>query len=263
MEFIALVAGFVIALVTAPVGVSGAVFLLPVQLSVLGVPNPQVTPTNLLYNVVAGPGALIRYLRRGQMDMALAWAMILGSAPGVIAGAFIRVYIADDPTVFRLIAASVLLPTGLFILAATYRPTGKAETNGQTLQSAAPKLSTITALALGIGVVGGIYGIGGGSVLAPLLVGAGMTVARVAPAALASTWVASIIGVLTYAVIALHAPGAVAPDWHLGIAAGIGGLAGGYVGAHLQPRLPERSLRLVLGFLAICLAGVYAAQALG
>ena len=45
------VAGFgaagLIAMVTAPVGVSGAVFLLPVQLSVLGVPSPAVTPTTV------------------------------------------------------------------------------------------------------------------------------------------------------------------------------------------------------------------------
>ena len=56
-------AGLLISIVTAPVGVSGAVFLLPVELSVLHVPNHAVTPTNLLYNVVAGPGALLRYLR--------------------------------------------------------------------------------------------------------------------------------------------------------------------------------------------------------
>jgi uncharacterized membrane protein YfcA len=55
-----LAAGLLIAVVTAPVGISGAVFLLPVQFSVLGVPNPAVTPTNLLFNVVAGPGALLR-----------------------------------------------------------------------------------------------------------------------------------------------------------------------------------------------------------
>lgn len=44
-------AGFLIATVTKPVGVSGAVFLLPVQLSLLHVPSPAVTPTNLLFNV--------------------------------------------------------------------------------------------------------------------------------------------------------------------------------------------------------------------
>ena len=56
-----LVFGFVIAVVTTPVGVSGAVFLLPVQLDVLKVPSPAVTPTNLLFNVVATPGASLRY----------------------------------------------------------------------------------------------------------------------------------------------------------------------------------------------------------
>jgi len=32
--------------------------LLPFQVSVLGTPSPAVTPTNLLYNVIATPGAL-------------------------------------------------------------------------------------------------------------------------------------------------------------------------------------------------------------
>jgi uncharacterized membrane protein YfcA len=54
-------AGMVIAAVTAPVGVSGAVFLLPVQLSVPHVPSPAVTPTDLMFNVIATPAALIRY----------------------------------------------------------------------------------------------------------------------------------------------------------------------------------------------------------
>jgi hypothetical protein len=60
-------AGLLLSVVTAPVGVSGAVFLLPVQLDVLGVPNPRVTPTNLLFNVIAVPGALVRYQRQGQL----------------------------------------------------------------------------------------------------------------------------------------------------------------------------------------------------
>jgi hypothetical protein len=41
------------ALVTTSTGVSGTVLLLPIQLSVLHVPSPAVTPTNLLFNVAA------------------------------------------------------------------------------------------------------------------------------------------------------------------------------------------------------------------
>ena len=60
----ALAASFVIATLASPVGVSGAVLLLPFQVSVLGTPSPAVTPTNLLYNVVATPGVLFRYWRQ-------------------------------------------------------------------------------------------------------------------------------------------------------------------------------------------------------
>ena len=52
---------FAVATITTPAGVSGAVFLIPVQVSILGVPNPASTPTNLLYNVIATPGALLGY----------------------------------------------------------------------------------------------------------------------------------------------------------------------------------------------------------
>jgi hypothetical protein len=52
---------FLLALITTPAGVSGAVLLLPIQLSILHVPSPAVTPTNLLFNVAAVPGGLLRF----------------------------------------------------------------------------------------------------------------------------------------------------------------------------------------------------------
>lgn len=85
-----LAAGLLIAMVTTPVGVSGAVFLLPVQLSVLDVPSPAVTPTNLLFNVVAAPGALLRYRRQGTLSGPLTRQLVAGTMPGDIAGAIIR-----------------------------------------------------------------------------------------------------------------------------------------------------------------------------
>ena len=56
-EVVALLAAYGIAVLTTPAGISGAVLLLPFQVSVLGTPSPAVTPTNLVYNVVATPGA--------------------------------------------------------------------------------------------------------------------------------------------------------------------------------------------------------------
>ncbi|WP_166389443.1 sulfite exporter TauE/SafE family protein [Nocardioides ochotonae] len=255
-DLLALLLGFVVATVTTPVGVSGAVFLLPVQLSVLDVPNPRVTPTNLLFNVVSAPGGLLRHLRRGRLDRDLARSLVVGSVPGVVLGALLRVHLVTDPDAFRLLAAAVLAPVGLVILR---RPAPGA--SGRRLGR-----RTVRVLAFATGVVGGIYGIGGGSVIGPLLVGAGMAVGTVAPAALLATWVASLVGVATYAVLAVSSgdpTGPIGPDWSLGVAAGIGGLAGGWLGAALQPRLPEIALRRLLGCLALALAGVYVVQALG
>jgi uncharacterized membrane protein YfcA len=249
-DLLGLFAGFLIAAVTTPVGVSGAVFLLPVQLSVLHVPSPRVTPTNLMFNLVSGPGGLLRYRARGQLDRALAAQLVTGSVPGVVLGALIRVYLAADPDVFRLLAAAVLLPVGLFTLR---RP--RPGSLGRRLR---PR--TVRLLAFAAGTVGGVYGIGGGSLLGPVLVGTGMAVATVAPAALLSTWLTSLVGVATYAVLSLNVSGPVSPDWTLGIATGLGGLAGGWLGASIQPRLPEAALRSLLGVLAVALAALYVVQ---
>lgn len=214
------VAGLLIAVATSPVGVSGAVFLLPVQVSVLGVPNPAVTPTNLLYNVVAGPGALLRYWRAGRLGGPLTRLLIAGTVPGVVIGAVIRVLAVPGPRVFRLLTAALLLPLGLWLWLRTVRP-APAHARRE------PKPRATTSLAPAVGVAGGIYGIGGGSLLGPILVGRGAPVATVAPAALASTFVTSVVGAITYALLSLTATGDVAPDWPLGLSCGLGGLVGG------------------------------------
>ncbi|MFD9575109.1 TSUP family transporter [Streptomyces sp. NPDC059982] len=251
-----LTAGLLIAVVTAPVGVSGAVFLLPVQLSVFSVPSPAVTPTNLLYNVVAGPGALWRYRHSGTLRGPLVRRLVLGSLPGVVIGAVIRVVAIPGPTVFKALVAVFLLPLGLWLITRTLLPPQRPLRSGE----AEPPPRAVTGLAVIVGIVGGIYGIGGGSLLGPILVGRGMPVTKVAPAALAATFATSLVGAATYGLLALGGSGTIAPHWFLGLACGLGGLIGGYLGARLQPRLPEKALRLLLGTLAAGVGALYAAQ---
>jgi uncharacterized protein len=251
---LSVLAGLVISILTTPVGVSGAVFMLPVQLSLLAVPSPAVTPTNLLFNIVSGPGALLRHRTRGRLTSPLTRLLLLGTLPGVVVGALIRVFAVPGPDVFRLIVAALLLPLGFWLALRSMVPSRRPA-------AAAPSTEGIRSMALGVGIVGGIYGIGGGSILGPILVGRGMPVATVAPAALVSTFVTSIAGAAAYAVLALTGTD-IAPEWGIGILCGIGGLIGGYVGAHLQPRLPERALRLMLGASAVAVAVLYAGLAL-
>jgi uncharacterized membrane protein YfcA len=115
-------------------------------------------------------------------------------------------------------------------------------------------------LSLVVGTVGGIYGIGGGSLLAPMLLLAGFSAYEVAPATLAATFLTSIGGIITYQVLQASHGGAIAPDWALGAFLGAGGFAGSYCGARLQRRLPEASLRKLLGAIACLVALRYIQQ---
>src|SRR6187200_3414587 len=107
---------FCLAALSTPVGVSGAVFLVPVQVSILHTPNPAITPTNLLYNLIAIPGALLRFKREGRLGGRLLRLLVLGTLPGVIAGAVIRVELLSGPQAFLVVIAAVLIPLGGWLL---------------------------------------------------------------------------------------------------------------------------------------------------
>lgn len=118
-------------------------------------------------------------------------------------------------------------------------------------------------LAAAVGCVGGIDGIGGGSLLAPTLIGTGRQPSQVAPAALAAILVTSVAGVITLAILSIHQPGSVAPEWSTGIALGIGGLAGAYTSARLQSHRPDALIRRLVGILVIAIGARYLWSGLG
>jgi uncharacterized protein len=239
---------FALALVTTPAGVSGAVLLLPIQLSLLHVPSPAVTPTNLLFNVAAVPGGLLRFWHERRLVNPLTWLLVAGTLPGVIAGAVLRVELLSGGRAFQLVAAGVLLPLGLWLAVGSQRLPPDRPTPSRRARH------EIWLLSLLVGTVGGIYGVGGGSILAPILLALGYSAYEVAPATLAATFLTSIGGIVTYQVLQVTHGGAIAPDWALGAFLGAGGFAGSYLGARLQRHLPERTLRRLLGLIACLVA---------
>ena len=249
------VGAFAIALITTPAGVSGAVLLLPFQLTVLHVPSPAVTPTNLLFNVASTPGALLRFYQEDRLFSPLTRLLVLGTLPGVIGGAVIRVELLAGAQAFMFVAAAVLFPLGLWLILGAQRiPRDRPPPTPRSAR-------VIWVLAVLVGTVGGIYGIGGGSLLAPILLLAGFSAYEVAPATIAATFLTSVVGVLAYQVLQLAHGGSIAPKWILGVWIGLGGFAGSYIGARLQRRLPETSIRRLLGLIACLIAARYAQQA--
>jgi uncharacterized membrane protein YfcA len=106
----------VVSTFTSMGGVSGAFLLLPFQVSILGFSSPAVSPTNLVFNIVAIPSGVYRYLREGRMNWPVALVTILGTLPGLWFGAEIRVRWLPDPRHFKLFVGGVLLYIGLRLL---------------------------------------------------------------------------------------------------------------------------------------------------
>jgi len=298
---------FVVSSLTASAGVSGAFILLPFQMSVLGFTSPSVSPTNLIYNIVAIPGGVYRYIKEGRMAWPLTWTVVIGTLPGVLVGAIIRIRYLPDPRSFKFFVGLVLLYLGVKIFYEFFPRTQKKHPERELVEqkfrdevrkakdsgAIRPGLSkeaviktrsisltkieyefwnevfsfnpaTIFSLALAVGLVGGIYGIGGGAIIAPFVVGIlGMPVYVVAGAALTGTLITSVAGVASFEFLALTSLAGAAPvrpDWLLGTLFGVGGLFGTYLGARIQKFIPERLIRLLLGAISIALAIRYVGQ---
>ncbi len=251
---------FLISVVTSSAGLSGAFLLLPFQMSVLGFASPAVSPTNLIFNIVASPGGVYSYAREGRMAWALTGVVVAGTLPGVFVGAFIRVRYLADARHMKLFVGIVLLYLAWRLLAGARgrKPVECGVSRVRTMGFSLTRVSyefggavyafnplVMIALSLVVGMVGGIYGIGGAAIITPFVVAIlGLPVYTVAGAALFGTFITSVAGVFSFQMLGAR------PDWALGSLFGLGGLAGTYAGARLQKHLPERWIRVLLGLLA-------------
>jgi len=288
---------FVISFFTSMGGISGAFLLLPFQMSFLGYTNPSVSATNQLFNVVAIPSGVYRYIREGRMVWPLTLVVVLGTLPGVFLGAIARVRWLPDARDFKFFAGLVLLYIGLRMVRDLLKKNSggkaQAEKRFQELVAAHRKLAAeareplptakvlecslrcvsyefygerysvsapgIFALSLVVGVIGGVYGIGGGAIIAPFFVSVfGLPVYTVAGAALMGTFVTSVFGVAFYQAIAPFYPElSVAPDWALGLLFGVGGMAGMYLGARCQKFVPAKVIKWGLAVVIVYTSGSY------
>ncbi len=107
---------FLVSTFTSMGGVSGAFLLLPFQVSVLHFVTPSVSATNFVFNIVAIPSGVYRYLKEGRMAWPLTWVVIVGTLPGVFIGYYLRVLYLPDPRSFKFFVGLVLLYIGVRLL---------------------------------------------------------------------------------------------------------------------------------------------------
>ncbi len=269
---------FVVAFFSSTGGLSGAFILMPVQVSLFGFVTPGVTPTNHLYNLIAIPSGVYRYVREGRMLWPLAILLALGFIPGIVLGSWIRVKYLPDPKAFKLFVGCVLafisgrmlyqnLLTPLLVRLGAWKKKEEEKLEVTTLEIREFTLKRLTFHFSGrdysyptpglffpavlVGVIAGIYGVGGGAIYIALLVTLfPMPVYAFSGALLFGTFLSSIIGVLSFTVLAPlygDAGMAINPDWRLGGLLGLGGVFGMYLGARFQKKVPQATIKSIIG----------------
>ncbi len=278
--FIPPLVAFSVSFITSMGGISGAFLLLPFQMSVLGFTSPSVTATNFLFNVTGTPGGVYRYARECRFVWPVAMLIVAGIIPGVLIGYYLRITYLPDPMTFKFFVGCVLIFIALKLLkeAVTGATTSSAKNCSLTDRVRAASIAMKTTrfdfkgatysfttakllgLALAVGTIGGAYGIGGGSIIAPFLITFfGLPVYAIAGAVLLGTFISSLAGVTFYSLIPINGEVA-APDWLLGFLFGFGGLLGMYLGARAQKYVRARWIKLMLGAVIGVVAAKYILQ---
>jgi len=216
-------------------GVGGGILLVPLLVHVMRESQHEAQAVSLAFVIPTAAVAVVPYLAREHLDLRLALLLAAGALPGVVLGA--RTAGRMSARWLRRAFGVAVLATAIRILIAPPVATG--------MPTPWPGPAEV-ALGAGVGFLAGLLGIGGGTVLVPLLVLAqrlpqheaqGLSLALIVPVGLA--------GVATYAREG-NLPLRLLPGLL------VGGALGGFVGAVLAQEIAGPTLaRLFAGFLIV------------
>lgn len=235
---LAAVVTFVLTTVFAMAGVGAAFVLIPVFLA-FGIELHTAMATALLLNAIAMAVASVTFIRKGLVEWRLAAPMLVLA---VLASPF-GVHVAQglNRTVLLALFVAFLLFAALMIL--FYRPKTRGEHS--SIRDALRLGLPVGALA---GFVGGLLGVGGGNIIVPALVAAGVEPKRASASASFVVLFASLAGFLAHVSVAKI-------DSTLLVSSGLASAAGAALGAWLaSEKLGGDQLKRVIALVLIAVA---------
>ncbi|UQZ88127.1 hypothetical protein C4J81_02430 [Deltaproteobacteria bacterium Smac51] len=278
--------GFAVSVLGAPTGISGGFLILPLSINFLGFNSLAVSPTNFIFNILAMPPGLWRLHREKRLMWGLGLLIMLGCLPGIFAGAVLRCTWLKEAADFKIFVALVLTALGLgllrnliksdLVVARAEKTFQRSKKTGgpdgppltctigrQSIcydfggESFAVSTPGVVLMSLMVGLIGGIYGIGGAAIIAPVLVSwFRIPIYVVNGASMMAGWAGAIFGLLSYLVFwpLISGEPPIRPDFKLGLMFGFGGMIGIYLGSALQRYLPPRPIKILMLSLILIMA---------
>jgi uncharacterized membrane protein YfcA len=248
-DVLAILSGTLVGFVLALVGGGGSILAVPLLVYVVGVASPHVAIGTSAVAVASSAAAnLIGHARAGNVKWSCAIVFAGFGTVGAAGGAALGKMI-DGGKLLAMFGALMVM-VGLLML----QPRRSAGDAGVrlTFASAPRLLPLLIGFGFAVGVLSGFFGIGGGFLIVPGLLGAtAMPLINAIGSSLVAVTAFGITTAVSYAVSGLV-------DWRLAILFVIGGAAGGFLGIRLGARLiaGKRALSLVFSA-AVIAAGLY------
>lgn len=230
---------FVLAFIFSMLGLGGALVYNPLMVWFGYDFKSVVVPTGLLLNGLTAASAAWAYYRRKMIDFSVALPLVITSALGAPAGAYVTQFISTD-ILLALFAVAVLLAAGRMLMTS-----GAAEPE-VVRGTARQRTFAGGVLGLAIGFIAGLLGIGGGFLIVPLLLLMGYPT-KIAAATTAFTVVfSSATGFLGHLAVGHF-------DWLLMATLSLAVVLGSQLGARamvarVQPRRLKQMFAIVLLF---------------
>ncbi len=242
-DILAFLSGAAVGLVLALIGGGGSILATPALLYIVGVSNPHMAiGTSALAVSLNAFANLITHARRGNVQwrcaLVFAAAGIIGAAVGASVGKM------TDAQILLPLFAVLMIIVGFAMLRRRDRA---GEARVQLTRENAPRLISY---GLGAGALSGFFGIGGGFLIVPGLIGAtGMSMLHAIGSSLFSVGAFGATTAVSYALDGLV-------DWKIAGLFIAGGVIGGVMGTNLAEHLAKQR-----GMLQRVFAGVIFAVA--
>lgn len=221
-------------------GLGAAGLLVPIYL-LFGFPINTAKPFALFANTLSLIAATFDNVRSNRVDVKLGLPIIISSFLFSPVGAYVSTFI--QPKVMMVLFAAFLIYVGISSLLRKKRQKVRHWQNNNH-----PRLAHLVGIGTVAGLLSGLLGVGGGGVIAPLLLWMGSDVKKIAVVTALAVPFSSASGFLTYA-----AAGYV--TWPVLAIIGVAAFVGGYVGNKtLHSFLPETLVKYLLGIVSLLLA---------
>ena len=237
MDYLIGIISFVAAFVFSLGGIGGAIILIPILVS-LGIPINVAKPVGLFYNTISLTGANISNIKNKLLDFRGAIPIIVSSFMFAVVGAWVSQYIPKQ-IILGLFIAFLIFSGFMFLF---YK---RKEHDAYREDNPFVALSLVGSLA---GLLSGMLGIGGGSIISPLLFMLGLNPKKITTITAFVVPFSSFSGFLTYWSI-----GAV--DWKISLIAAASGLAGATLGTiFMHKKLNPNTVKKILAFILLLMA---------